>query len=439
MPMKRSHIFFLVVVLTITQLACNIFTSPGTPDTFATLNGLYTAAALTQAGSTTSTPGLPLPTTTSAVASGTNLPTPATPVPQSRCDAMEFLGDVTYPDGSTIARNKPFVKTWRIQNIGTCSWTPSYALVFVNGDSMNGVSALALTRNVNPGEAIEVSVTLTAPNKDGTYRGYWKLRNGSGVLFGFGAQADTAFWVKIKVAGSSYIAYSFVANYCDANWGNKNSVLPCPATEGDPKGFVVKLDAPVMENGVIEDEPGLLTSPQDILDGIIVGQYPAFTVQKGDRFLTSVNCQYNSKKCDVIFHLQYKNNGKINTLASWHEVYEGKYYPVDLDLSVLAGETVKFILMVSANGGQNNDNALWLNPHILRQGVQPVSTKTSTPTFTFTPTLTLTYTPTPTPTFTFMPTSTYTPTPTPTFTFTPTHTSTYTPTPTPTYTFTPTP
>ncbi len=433
MSIKRSHTFILVIVLTITQLACNIFTNPGTPDTFATLNGLYTAAALTQAGSTTSTPGLPLPTTTSAFASGTNLPVPATPVSQSRCDAMEFLGDVTYPDGSTLARNNNFVKTWRIQNIGTCTWTPSYALVFVNGDSMNGASALALSRNVNPGEAIEVSVTLTAPNKEGSYRGYWKLRNGSGVLFGFGTQADTAFWVNIKVAGSSYIAYSFVTNYCNANWENKSNVLPCPATAGDPNGFVVRLDAPLMENGVIEDEPGLLTSPQDIINGIIAGQYPAFTVQKGDRFRTNVNCQYNSNKCDVIFYLKYKNNGQTKTLASWHEIYEGKYYPVDLDLSALAGETVKFILMVSANGGQNNDNAIWLHPHILRQGVQPVSTKTPTSTFAYTPTPTPTFTLTPTPT------STYTSTPTPTFTLTPTPTPTYTPTPTPTFTFTPTP
>ncbi len=54
-------------------------------------------------------------------------------------------------------------------------------------------------------------------------------------------------------------------------------------------------------------------------------------------FRTIVNCQHNSKKCDVIFRLDYKNNGQIKTLASWHEVYEGNYYPVDLDLSSLAG------------------------------------------------------------------------------------------------------
>jgi hypothetical protein len=338
---------------------------------------------------------------------------------------MSFLGDVTYPDGSLVTRNSTFVKIWRIKNIGTCSWTPSYALVFTDGDAMSGPSAVALTRNVNPGDTIEIPVTLSAPSKDGNYRGYWKLRNASGVLFGFGAQADNAFWVDVKVTGTEYIAYNFADNYCTANWENNSNTLPCPGAVGDSNGFVVKLNAPVMENGATEDEPGLLTVPQDKNNGIISGQYPAITIQSGDRFRSIVNCQYDSKKCDVIFRLDYKNNGQVKTLASWHEIYEGKYYSVDVDLSSLAGETVKIILVVSSNGGQNNDNAIWLNPHIIRRGTPP--TVTPTPTYTRTPT------PTPTATsYTPTPTSTFTPTATPTFTFTPTPTATMTPTSTPT-------
>ncbi len=407
---KKFPIILFVVLIIITQLACNLSANPATPDTFATLNGLYTASALTlEAGSTpigfTPTPGLPLPT-----ASATNLPISQTPVPVSRCDALQFLKDVTYPDGSLVTRNNTFVKIWRIKNIGTCSWTPSYALVFTEGDHMGGPSAVALSGNVDPGETIEIGVTLTAPNKGGNYRGYWKLRNAAGVLFGFGAQADAAFWVDVKVTGTAYMNYNFADNYCDANWENNTSTLPCPGTVGEPNGFVVKLNAPVMENGVTEDEPGLLTSPKDSNNGIISGQYPALTIQNGDHFRTIVNCQHDSKKCDVIFRLDYKNNGQTKTLASWREVYEGKYYSIDLDLSALAGETVKFILVVSANGAQNNDNAIWLNPHIIRQGTPP--TATPTPTYTSTPTPTLTFTPTPTATLTFTPTPTATTTPT---------------------------
>jgi hypothetical protein len=411
---KKSSFFLVIVLLLTVQLACNAPGSSGTPDTFATLNGLYTASALTvealgtQTGFTV-TPGLPQPTI------GGILPTKtfslASPIPVSKCDAVAFLSDVTYPDGSLVSRNNTFVKIWRLKNVGTCTWTTSYALVFTGGDQINGPSATSLPQNVSPGGIIELPVTLKASNTDGHYRGYWKLRNASGALFGIGAQADTAFWVDIKVTGPSFIAYSFVANYCSADWTNNDGALPCPGTDGAIAGYVIKLDAPVMENGSTEDEPGLLTEPKDTNNGFISGQYPSFKVKAGDRFRALVNCQHNSKKCDVIFKFQYRNNGQVKTLASWHEIYEGKFYPVDLDLSSLSGETVKFILFVSANGAQNNDNALWLNPHIIRQGTAPTSTATFTPTHTFTPTLT--------PTVTSTPTATSTPTDTPTSTATP--------------------
>ena len=415
-PQKATTILSVVIVL-IAQLACNISAGSATPDTFATLNGLYTASAQTlEAAGTqtgfTATPGLPLPTTTlSGFATATNTPIPQAPGPVSRCDAAQFLADVTYPDGSVIARNNTFVKIWRIKNTGTCTWTPSYALVFTSGDPMSAPSAVALAGSVSPGQYIEIPVTFTSPTKNGNYRGYWKLRNTAGVLFGIGEQADTAVWVDIKVTGPSYVAYEFVVNYCNAEWSNKNGTLPCPGAEDDGKGFVIKLNAPIMENGETEDEPGLLTSPQDKTDGIISGQYPAFTVQSGDRFRTIVNCQYKARKCNVIFRLDYKNNGQTKTLASWYEAYEGNYYVVDLDLSSLAGETVKFILVVSTNGANNNDNAIWLNPHIIRQGPPPPTftpSKTPIPSATFTPSVTMT------PTVTFTPTLTFTPTDTPT-------------------------
>ncbi len=412
MSSQKSTIILALVFLLLAQLACNIPLNSATPDTFATLNGLYTASAQTLEAvgtqpSFTATPGLPLPTATgtvSAAPAATNTPIPQTAVPVSRCDAAKFVGDVTFPDGSLVTGNNPFTKIWRIQNIGTCSWTPSYALVFTSGDAMGGPAVAALTRNVNPGETIEIPVTLTAPNKDGKYRGYWKLRNAAGALFGIGAQADTAFWVDVKVAGSNHLAYEFIANYCGARWETGSDTLPCPGTEGDINGFVVKLNEPVMENGAKENEPALLVSPQDRRDGVISGQFPAVALQAGDRFRALAGCQYNSKKCDVIFRLNYKVNGQIKTLGSWHEVYEGNFYTIDLDLSALAGQTVNFILVVEANGPNNNDNALWVNPHILRQGI---------PTPTFTPTATRTSTATPTSTVTSTPTQTATPTNTP--------------------------
>lgn len=413
---RLNPLIVLLIVLLLVQLACNLPSSDtGTPDPFATLNGLYTASAQTLAAAGSPTPGLPLPTVTLAGSpTATNPPVVSSPGPTSKCDTAQFLADVTYPDGSIVPRNTTFVKIWRIRNVGTCTWTTSYAIVFSGGDGMGAPASVVMPGSVAPGQYIEIPVTLKSPGTDGKYRGYWKLRNASGGLFGIGDQADIAFWVDIRVTGPSFVAYNFAENYCSADWSNGSGSLPCPGANGDANGYVIRLNEPVMENGVKEDEPGLLTVPQDKNNGFISGQFPAITVQSGDRFRTIVNCQRDAAKCNVIFRLDYKNDGVVKTFASWAEVYEGKYYPVDLDLGPLAGQTLKFILVVSANGGNNQDYALWLNPHIVRQGNPPTPTNTVPPTATFTPTLTFTSTPTFTPTLTFTPTATETETPTPT-------------------------
>ncbi|MBL8049773.1 MAG: hypothetical protein JNM46_01000 [Anaerolineales bacterium] len=412
--MSRKPLILTIAILLIVQLACNVpSNSASTPDTFATLNSLYTASALTVEAGGTATPGLPLPTATIGTAQPTNTVNAGTPVSTSKCDAAQFLADVTYPDGSVVAQNTSFVKIWRIKNVGTCTWTTSYAIVFFGGDAMSAPSAVALAGSVAPGQYIEIPVTLKSPNTDGNFTGYWKLRNASGGLFGIGAQADTAFWVKIKVTGPAYVAYNFADSYCQAEWSNGNNIIPCPGTNGDANGYVIKLNKPNLENGAKSEEVGLLSVPRDRRNGIISGQFPAFTVQNGDRFRALVYCQNEATKCNVIFKLNYLNNGQIKTLGTWNEAYEGKYYTIDISLNSLAGETLKFILEVNANGGNNQDYAIWLNPRIIRTGnPPPTSTASRTPTTTLTPTPTLTLTPT--------------------FTLTPTETSTETPTETPT-------
>ena len=120
-----------------------------------------------------------------------------TPVP-TPCDAAQFVSDVTIADDSDVTVNMEFVKTWRLRNSGTCTWTSGYQLVFDHGDRMSAPDAVTVTSGtVPPGSTVDVSVTLKAPADAGTYQGYFKLRNPSGVLFGIGADGNTAFWVKI--------------------------------------------------------------------------------------------------------------------------------------------------------------------------------------------------------------------------------------------------
>ncbi len=46
------------------------------------------------------------------------------------CDWAQFVTDVTVPDGSIYPPGATFTKTWRLKNIGTCTWTPSYSMVY---------------------------------------------------------------------------------------------------------------------------------------------------------------------------------------------------------------------------------------------------------------------------------------------------------------------
>jgi hypothetical protein len=323
------------------------------------------------------------------------LPVPvigAKPASAAPCDWAQFVADITVPDGTSFAPGATFTKTWRLKNIGTCTWTTSYSLVFVSGSQMGAPSAVALPSSVAPGATVDISVNMTAPATNGHYRGYWQLRNASGVLFGIGAYANSSFWVDINVATTYSTAYDFVANYCSATWTSGAGVLPCPGTDGSANGFVLKLDSPVLENGVTDSAPGLLTNPQNVTDGFIQGVYPAFTVQAGDHFQSIVNCQYGATACYVTFRLDYQiGSGPINNFWSFKEKYEGAYYRADRDLSSLAGQSVKFILTVRATGSPTGDRALWGAPRIVRGGGGTPPTPTFTPTG---------VPPTPTPTFT---------------------------------------
>jgi len=125
-------------------------------------------------------------------------PTPSlTPIP---CNLGKFVKDVTIPDGTTFEPGDVLTKTWRIKNVGSCAWTSGYDIVFSGGDAMDAPSAIQITSGtVNPGQNVDVSVDLTAPASEGTYRGNWQLRDPSDVIFGIENSTSGFFWVEIEV------------------------------------------------------------------------------------------------------------------------------------------------------------------------------------------------------------------------------------------------
>ncbi|RQV98615.1 hypothetical protein EH221_01635 [bacterium] len=100
-------------------------------------------------------------------------------------DAAQFVEE-TVPDGTTFAPGVSFTKTWRLKNTGTYTWTSDYQVIFLRGDAMNSPATQALGSSVSPGTTVVISLNLKAPEADGTYEGYWMLRNPSGRSFGTG-------------------------------------------------------------------------------------------------------------------------------------------------------------------------------------------------------------------------------------------------------------
>jgi len=206
-------------------LACSI--QSGVPQT-----ATATAPATAVPGTTSTEQGSLLPATatqppTSTVVlspTPTVVPSPTVPPVQSPtaiCDQAAFVSE-TIPDGTTFAPGASFVKSWRLKNTGACTWTSSYALVFVSGSQLGAPASVSFSGNVAPGQEVDLMVNMTAPGTPASYTSNWELRNDAGVLFGLGP-SNGIFWAKITVlaptstpapatAGAMFVQVASAAN-----------------------------------------------------------------------------------------------------------------------------------------------------------------------------------------------------------------------------------
>ena len=121
-----------------------------------------------------------------------------------RLDDATFITDVTIPDYLFVEIGADFTKTWRLQNSGDTTWTTAYQIVFEKGDSMGGPLSIPMPGEVKPGEVIDISVDLTAPDTPGEYTSWYILQNADGEKFGVGKDGDLPIFVIITaVSGQS--------------------------------------------------------------------------------------------------------------------------------------------------------------------------------------------------------------------------------------------
>ncbi len=139
------------------------------------------------------TPGSPTPTGTLATA------TINAGLLAVGCNNLYFIRDVSIPAGTVMQKNQDFTKTWKVQNNGTCDWLYQYSIVLLSGDSYGGDST-KIQKLVKVNNWTELSVSMTAPNKPGTYKSYWRLSNGQSM---FGATLAVSFVVSEPPAPTS--------------------------------------------------------------------------------------------------------------------------------------------------------------------------------------------------------------------------------------------
>ncbi len=147
-----------------------------------------TATNLPATVSPTMTP-LPSPTSTSKPL--------VTPLTLTQGTTFVFIGE-TIPDGTNFQPGQTFQKTWTLKNGGTRTWDRGFALVRTSStlanETLGSLEQIPLTKEVKPGETIQIGVDLVAPKQNGQYTVFYKLQDATGSPV-----PNSQVWVTITV------------------------------------------------------------------------------------------------------------------------------------------------------------------------------------------------------------------------------------------------
>lgn len=353
-------------VARLTALAQNQSTLPATAAAPTETPSHLPNATATQSATSippTPEPSITLPPTATATAT---MP-PPTATPATPCEAAQWQEDVTIPDGSSFPVGASFTKIWRVQNTGACTWNSNYVLTLVSGNPLGKSTVFPLPGVIVPGAIVDLAIDLNAPAWPGAYQGNWALRSPVGSVFGVGKNGAAPLSVRINAlqpAAWNNPSYDLAANYCAARWKSAAGELSCPEDPDSSNGSVL-----LQENQRLESrrDPALalLAWPNQERGGWISGQFPFYTIQKGEHFISEIGCLEGYNGCNLTFQLDYRTlNGALSRLGRWDEVYDGQTTPIDIDLSALAGSPVQFILTVYNNDKPRQGKGFWLDPRL---------------------------------------------------------------------------
>ncbi len=111
--------FWIFILLTLFATSC-VKVSTEDPGTATPAPPLFVTSTLPPTKQALTVPTRVPPTSTP------ELSTPGTAAATSPANCREgaiLVEDVTYPDNTRLNAGEKFTKTWKLQNVGTCTWT----------------------------------------------------------------------------------------------------------------------------------------------------------------------------------------------------------------------------------------------------------------------------------------------------------------------------
>jgi hypothetical protein len=126
-----------------------------------------------------------LDTTLTPAITPSSAPTLVSAPPDPNCAKASLIAE-NPPDETILTPGTYFWKTWTLQNAGTCPWTTAYQLVFWSGDRLGSSLSYPMPDDVAPGETIDLTIYLQAPETGGTFTGSWRIKTPWESNFGVG-------------------------------------------------------------------------------------------------------------------------------------------------------------------------------------------------------------------------------------------------------------
>ena len=210
LELQKYKAFLVMVALVLLMNACGGSSQNQSEIATAVAQTVQAQNALTQvAGIPTLTSVPPTPSVDMTMTPGADIILPTatfTLAPNPGCTLSANLIQEDPPDGTLLKPGESFLKTWWLQNTGTCTWDSTYKLVYWDGDLIGAAVSYPLPVVVAPGETKEIPILLQAPAADDSYRGYWRLKSPWGYDFGVGPSSQS-FYVDIMVSNDVNVGY----------------------------------------------------------------------------------------------------------------------------------------------------------------------------------------------------------------------------------------